>query len=71
MIIQIHCQESYLGCYIAVPEPVVELDAVINANPIGEADVCRVKVAVAISYPAASHSGIKEGRIFSGKLSGV
>jgi hypothetical protein len=47
VVVQIHRQERHFGGDIGVPEAVVELDAVINNQPVFEADMGGMQVSVA------------------------
>ncbi len=52
VVVQVHRQESDLGSNVAVPEAVVKLDTIKDADTVFEADVGGVEVTVTVFYPS-------------------
>ena len=59
--LEVHREERDVGEHVAVAQPVVELDAVEDAWPVGEAeDVVREQVAVAVAHEAIVNPLVEE-----------
>src|SRR3989339_440350 len=47
--IQVHGEKSHVACHIAIAEALVELDAVVNIDLLGQTDVGGIEVAIAVA----------------------
>jgi hypothetical protein len=70
-MVQVHGEEGNLRGNVAVAEAVIELDAVIDADLRGKADMGGVEVAVAVLYPALSHPPAEQAGFIPDKLLGI
>jgi hypothetical protein len=66
--VQVHRQEGDLPGYITIPETVVEFNAVINLDSVGEANMRRMEVSMAVPYPAFLRPSAEKEGILEDKL---
>ncbi len=56
--LEVHRQECDVGEHVAVPQLVIELEAVEDARPVGEEeDVARLQIAVTVDDPPGGDPG--------------
>jgi len=60
VVVEVHGKEGRLGRHVAVTEALVELDAVEDDDPVGQADVLGVEVAVAVPDPVFLHALLEQ-----------
>ena len=70
-MVEVHSQESHLGGDIGIAERVVKLYTVVNADAVGETNMCGVEVAVAVPYAAVVNPLLKQGGVFLEEMTGA
>ena len=70
-MVEVHRQEGDFRRNIGVPEPVDELDTVVDADILAETDMRRVQVAVTVVYLLLRHTLAEQGVVVSNKVLGI
>jgi hypothetical protein len=70
-VVQVHRQEGNICGDIGIPEPVDELDAVVDTDAFIETDMGGMEVAVAVPYPALGYAFPEQWRVRFDEAPGV
>ena len=63
MKIKIHGQKGYVRSHVRITESFIKLNTIEDKDLPGQADVCRIEVAMAIPYPIGLYPAIKSSAI--------
>jgi hypothetical protein len=70
--VQVHAEECHVVGHVEVPEPLVELDAIVNRHAIvGEVDVLQAQVPMAVHEVAPGPPVVEKGRVLVVKAVGI